>query len=84
MLALGEAEALTLAEGVGDREGDSLGLGLTWVTSGTCGVEALYLPLNQTRYPASKTIISMITTMVTFRLIFDNPPFRQNDISTLV
>lgn len=62
----GEGEADALALGLGLNSG----LGLTVAASGEGdGVRvAVYLPLNQTKYAASKTIIKIITTIVTFRL----------------
>lgn len=61
---------------VGVAEADAVGLGVREGITTAVGIGvgvaikslAVYLPLSQTKYPASKTTIKIMTTIVTFLL----------------
>jgi len=68
--ALAEAVASGDADAVADGEARRLGLGVTVaVGDGLISKVSWYFPLNQTKYAANRTIIKIITTIVTFLLI---------------
>ncbi len=92
-MAVAEGVALFCLADLVDSSGDGLGVGVAIaigvdvaciVASGegltTAGT--LYLPRNQTKKAARRTIINIITMMVIFRLKLI-PPFRQIDYKQL-
>lgn len=62
LVASGVADAVAVGVGV------NIGVGSTVITGVGAGVVtvSVYLPLNQTKYAAKRTMIKIITTIVTF------------------
>ena len=72
-----------VAETVATGVGIIVGVGLASITDGVGAIlpfGARYLPLSQTKYAANKTIMSMIITIVTFRLKINHLPRQQDKI----